>query len=166
MATSDKRHALQTFQRNMSEDDKEALREATRNCQSVIDNAKREHWERLCAEKNRRPGGYFQILEKRSVHSGGGPTNRNDPSKLSISTLTGCKRRQKPLHCQGSPRKGRCPWSLHLEGQAGPKTLQAVQDYSPRPSVRLMGSSSCPADKTTSHNYQGERWGHLGQSGL
>ena len=29
----------------------EALREASHNCQAVVDNARREHWERFCTEK-------------------------------------------------------------------------------------------------------------------
>ena len=49
--TSAKRRALQTFQANMSEENKVALRVATHTCQSVVDSARREQWERFCLEK-------------------------------------------------------------------------------------------------------------------
>ena len=54
-ATSAKRRALRTFQANMSEENKEALRVATHTCQSVVDSARREHWERFCLEKIKGP---------------------------------------------------------------------------------------------------------------
>ena len=41
-ATSAKRRALRTFQVNMSEENKEALREAKHTCQSVVDSARLE----------------------------------------------------------------------------------------------------------------------------
>ena len=53
--TSAKRRALRTFQANMSEENKEALRVATHTCQSVVDSARREHWERFCLQKIKGP---------------------------------------------------------------------------------------------------------------
>ena len=64
VATSAKRRALRTFQKNMSEDNKEALREASRNCQAVVDNARQEHWERFCTEKITGPEDTCKIWKK------------------------------------------------------------------------------------------------------
>ena len=50
-ATSAKRCALRKFQRDMSEANKEALREAAHHCQAVADKAKQEHWERFCTSR-------------------------------------------------------------------------------------------------------------------
>ena len=63
-ATLARSRALRTFQANMLEENKEAVRVATHTCQSVVDSARREHWERFCLEKNQRPIGCFSSLEK------------------------------------------------------------------------------------------------------
>ena len=39
----------------MSEENLEGLRVATHTCQSVVDSARREHWERFCLEKIKGP---------------------------------------------------------------------------------------------------------------
>ena len=54
-ATSAKRCALRTFHANVSEENKEALRVATHTCQSVVDSARREHWQHFCLEKIKDP---------------------------------------------------------------------------------------------------------------
>ena len=97
-ATSAKRRALRTFRKkkNMSEDNKEALREASHSCQAVEDNTRQEHWERFCTEKIAGPEDTSKIWKKvRELRRRARKPER--PSWSTIGSLRGCKRRQRFL---------------------------------------------------------------------
>ena len=76
-ATRAKRQALRKFKKDMTEANREALREATAHCRQTVINAKRDHWEQFCANEIRDPKDGAKVWKKlRTMRGGTRPPER------------------------------------------------------------------------------------------
>ena len=63
-ATSAKRKALRAFKKDKSETNRTVLKEATQHCQSVVDTAQKEHWERFVTQEVTDPSDSPKVWKK------------------------------------------------------------------------------------------------------